>query len=153
LYVARRYDEAKEQLRKTLEMDQGFPQAHVFLGLVYQQEGRDREALAEVQKAVDLSGRPPEILSALGYVYAVSGRREASKILDEMKEQSKRTYVSADWIAIIYAGLGEKDQAFVWLEKAYENHDLPVDLKVDPKWDRLRSDPRFAELLRRVGLA
>lgn len=153
LYVSRRYDQAIEQLQKTLEMDQGFPQTHICLGLVYQQEGRDKEALAEVQKAVDLSGRRPETLSTLGYVYAVSRRREAAKILDELKDLSKRTYVSPDWIAIIYAGLGERDQAFVWLEKAYENHELPVDLKVDPKWDRLRSDTRFAELLRRVGLA
>ena len=90
----------------------------------------------------------------LGHVYAVTGKKsEARTLLDELKQLSAQEYVPATSIALIYAGLGEKDQAFAWLEKGYEEHAFQLQwLKVEPRWDSLRSDPRFADLLRRIGL-
>jgi hypothetical protein len=90
----------------------------------------------------------------LGHVYAVSGKKgEARTVLNELKQLSGQEYVPAYGIALVYAGLGEKDQAFAWLEKAYEEHAFKMAwLKVEPRWDSLRSDPRFADLLRRIGL-
>ena len=93
-------------------------------------------------------------MSGLAHVYAVTGNKgEAQKLLSEMKDLSARQYVPADRIALIYAGLGDKDQAFAWLEKAYDEHSFNMTwLKVEPRWDSLRSDPRFADLVRRIGL-
>ena len=90
----------------------------------------------------------------MGHVYAISDQRgEARKLLDELQEEAKHQYVSPCYIARIYEGLGEKDQAFAWLEKAYEERDSNItNLKVDPGFDSLHSDPRFTDLLRRVGL-
>ena len=91
----------------------------------------------------------------IGYVYAVSGRRdEAVRVLDELKGLSKQRYVSPYHIAMVYSGLGDKEQVFLWLEKAYEDRSQFMTLlKVEPKFDGLRSDPRFTDLMRRVGLS
>ncbi len=151
----RQYDEAIQQFRKTLELDPNFARAHTGLGRVYVQEGRFEEAIAELQKAVSLSGQPEPVLKAvLGHTYAISGKRdEARKVLDEMVELSKRRYVSAYAIAMVYAGLGEKEQAFASLEKAYgERAGRLQYLRADREWDSLRSDSRFADLLRRIRL-
>ncbi len=112
------------------------------------------EAIAEFQKAMTLSGGGTVTVAALGHAYAVSGRRgEAQKVIEQLKELSKRRYVEPSYIVVIYAGLGEKDQAFEWLRKAYEERSFSMlYLKVDPRLDSLRSDPRFTDLLRRVGL-
>jgi len=112
------------------------------------------EAIAEIQKAIDLSGGSPLSLAALGHTYAVWGKRaEAERVLNELKESSKQGYISAYSIAAIHAGLGEKDQAFIWLEKAYEERSgWLIWLRAEPISDPLRSDPRFQDLLRRVGL-
>ena len=153
-YDARQYDQAIEQCQKTLEMDPNFAQAHFTLGQAYEQKARYEEAIAALKKATTLSPGNPFNVSALGHVYAVSGQKsEAMKILDQLKELSRRRYISPHEIAIIYAGLGEKDQAFAWLEKAYADRSwrLPF-LKVEPRFDSLRSDPRFTDLVRRVGL-
>jgi len=150
---ARQYDKAIEQLRKTIEMDQSFYYAHWHLGLAYELKGSLQEAIAEYQKARQLDD-DPWVLALLGHASAVSGKRdEASKILDQLKEMAKQRYVPAYGFAIIYAQLGEKDEAFRWLEKCYQDHsnDL-IGLKIDPFLDSLRSDPRFADLVRRVGL-
>jgi hypothetical protein len=89
----------------------------------------------------------------LGYTYGVSGKREdAQRILDQLMEMSKRFYVPRTFIAAVYVGLGDKDQAFQWLEKAYSERDDLLYLKVAPPWSRLESDPRFTSLVRRVGL-
>src|SRR5262249_39061655 len=106
-----------------------------------------------LQKAVTLSGKANAI-GALGYVYAVSGRKEeAQRVLEELREMSKRRYISAYTIAIVYAGLGEADPAFEWLSKAYEERAQSlIFLKVNPRLHSLRSDPRFADLVRRIGL-
>lgn len=153
-YFARQYDRVIEHCQKTLEIDPDFVPAHFSLGLAYEQKAMYKEAIEELQKAVILSERSPGHLGELGRIYAVSGNRgEAMKILAELKELSKRRHVKPQSIAVVYIGLGEKDHAFEWLEKAYEERDGWVtSLNVDPRVDSLRADPRFADLLRRVGL-
>ncbi len=153
-YLARQYDRAIEQFRKTLEMDPNFAYAHYRLGRTYMQKAMFGEAIVELQKAVALAGGSPFRVASLGQAYALSGKRgEALKILDELKELSKQRQVYPAVIAEIYVGLGEKDQAFAWLEKAYAERSGQLrHLKVEPAYDRLRSDPRFQDLLRRVGL-
>jgi TolB-like protein/Flp pilus assembly protein TadD len=154
-YFARQYDQAIEQCQKTLELDSNFAPAHLFLGWAYVQKARYEEAIAAVKKATLLSPGDLRPLSALGYAYAMSGQTgEAMNILDQLKELSRRRYISPHDRAIIYAGLGEKEQAFAWLDNAYADRSWPLPLlKVDPRFDSLRSDPRFADLVRRIGLA
>jgi eukaryotic-like serine/threonine-protein kinase len=153
LYFARRYDEAIEQCRKTLDMDSTFALAHYRLGSAYEEKGMYREAIAEFRQAAAYSNQHPTVLAALAHAYAVSGDRgEAQKALDELTKLSERRYVSAYGVAVVHAGLGEKEQALRWLEKAVEQRDYMNRLKVDPRLDPLRTDPRFSELLRKVGL-
>jgi serine/threonine protein kinase/tetratricopeptide (TPR) repeat protein len=148
------YDQEMEQCRKTLEMDPSFPLAHACLSDSYKNKRMYKEAVAEMLKAIDLSGGSVVWVSALAQTYALAGRRdEAIKILNELKARSKQEYVSPNLFAYIYAGLGDKDQAFAWLEKAYEERsDLVGGLKVGRQLDPLRSDPRFQDLLRRMNL-
>jgi eukaryotic-like serine/threonine-protein kinase len=148
---ARQYDQAIEQCRKALELDPHFFVLHAFLGLAYVHKFLYKEGIAELEKAVAIS--PSNIsLAFLGYGYAAAGRKvEAQKVLDQLNDLSKRKYVPALHRAMIYAGLAEKDKAFEWLEKAYEEH-LVIAIRVNPAYDPLRSDPRFADLLRRVNL-
>ena len=125
-----------------------------YLGQVYIQKRMYREAVEELQKAITLSERNPDVIATLGNAYAAAGdRQEAEKVINELIESSQRRYVPSYAVATIYAELGRKDEAFAWLEKAYaERSPTLVDLKVDPTLDALRSDPRYVELLRRVGL-
>ena len=151
-YFARQYDQAIEQLRKTLELDSGFVPALTVLGSAYLEKSMYQEAFAEFEKALSIAPGNTQALWRVGYAYAVTGRRaEAQKVLDDL---SKKKYVPAATMAIIYTGLGQKDQAFRWLEKSYEEHDSgPFSfIKVYPIFDPLRSDPRFADLLRRMNL-
>jgi tetratricopeptide (TPR) repeat protein len=135
-----------------MDPNSGF--THWAIGNVYLQKKRYEEAVAEYQKAIPLSGDSPDEPASLGCAYALSGRtREAQQVLAELKERAKRTYISPTVIAFIHISLGEKDQAFALLDKAYEGRDfILVTLKTEPMFDSLRSDPRFAGLLRRVGL-
>jgi len=151
-YCARQYDKTIEESRKALELDQSFSHVHANLGSAYEMKGSFQEAIAEFQKARQL-GDHPLYAALLGRAFAVSGRREkALRMLDELKEIAKQRYDDPLAFAILYAALGEKDQAFQWLERGYQDHALVMtDLKVDPRYDNLRSDPRFADLLRRVG--
>jgi Flp pilus assembly protein TadD len=112
------------------------------------------QAIAESRKAVELSGHGPGAVGGLGLVYATSGRRdEAEQVLGELKEVAKRRYVSASSLASIYARLGDKDAAFEWLEKAYREGAYGIlFLKSEPEFDGLRSEPRFQDVMRRVGL-
>jgi tetratricopeptide (TPR) repeat protein len=113
------------------------------------------EAIAEFQKAVGLLEREPLALHGLGHAYAVSGKRsEARKVLEELHQLREQRYVSAYWIAVVYAGLGENDQAWEWFERAYEERAsfLSHDFKTDPRLDGLRSDPRYQDLQKRMGL-
>jgi DNA-binding winged helix-turn-helix (wHTH) protein/TolB-like protein/Tfp pilus assembly protein PilF len=153
-YISRQYDQAIEQYRKTLELDSGYVSGHLGLGHVYEQKGRYEEAIAEYQKAISLSERTTDALGALGHALAASGKRsEAMKVLDELKHPPKQRYASPYDLAILYVGLGEKEEALRWLEKAYEARASGlIYLKVDPIFDSLRSDPRFAALVQRVGL-
>jgi len=155
LYFARQYDQAITVYQKTLDLDPNFFRAHLFLGQVYEQKGMYANAIAEFEKAISLSRQSTEPLGALGHAYAVSGKRsEAQKIIADLKEMSNRKYVDSYSVAIIHIGLGEKDQAFAWLEKGYEDRSyFSLYARVDPVFDSLRSDPRFASLTRRMGLA
>jgi TolB-like protein/Flp pilus assembly protein TadD len=150
---AQRTDEGIEQLRKTLEMDQTFVVAHHRLATCYERKGMYDAAIAEFQKISDL-GAKTLALSGLGQAYAAAGKRnEAEKALAELQEISRQRYVSPSVFALIYAALGDKDQAFGWLDKSIDEHDLiTARLKVDARFDPLRSDPRFAEIAKRVGL-
>ncbi len=152
LYHARRYDQAIEQIHSALEIDPNFYLAHVMLGMVYEQKAMDREAIAEYEKSVSPSaGSSFRPSAALGRAYALAGRRnEALKIVQQLKALSKRMYVDPDRIADVYMALGDKDQAFAWLEK---EHFPRYGLRADPRFDPLRSDPRFQALLRRAGLS
>ena len=153
LLVTHRYDESIQQSRKTIEMDPSFAMAHYQLGQVFAQMRRYKEAILELQQAIELSGGNRLCISHLAYVYSLSGRRnEAIKILRELKNGSSQRYFNAADIALVYAGLNEKDQAFAWLDKAYEERFNPSIL-LRPAFDVLRSDPRFHVLWRRLGLS
>jgi DNA-binding winged helix-turn-helix (wHTH) protein/TolB-like protein/Flp pilus assembly protein TadD len=153
LLTARRYDEAIEQCRKALEMDPNLGFAHWLLGCAYLWKGMPEQAILAFQKSIPLSGDSPDEPASLGLAYALSGKSgEARKIMEELKQRSKRKYLSSIIIATLHAALGEKDQAFALLDKAYDERDtLLILLKVEPMFDPLRSDPRFTDLLRRVG--
>jgi len=155
LHYARRYDEAIDYLRKTLEMDPNFARVHWYLGMPYEQKGMYKEAIAEFEKALSLSGGSPSMMAALGHAYALAGRGpEARKILAQLQELSRARYISPFDIATVHAGLGDQERAFEWLEKSYADRSWGLfRLKVDPWFDRLRPDPRFANLLRRMNLA
>jgi len=155
LYLARRYDEAIDQYRKALEIDSNFIIAYWMRGLAYEQKSMFKEAIAEFQKAVALSGGAALPIALLGHAYAISRRKdEAQKVLAELNQLSKHVYISSYRIAAIYAGLEETKQAFEWLRRAYEERDSWLTwLRVDPVFDDLRSDRRFQEILKLVGLA
>lgn len=153
-YHARRYDEAIEQCRRVLEMDPSFARALEKLGANYEQQGIYAKAIPAFEKAVEVSGRGPGPLSSLAHGYAVAGRRkQARRLLTELERMAKERYVSAYAFGIVHAGLGEKDQAFEYLNKACDERSsaLPF-LNVNPRLDPLRSDPRFQALLSRIGL-
>jgi TolB-like protein/DNA-binding winged helix-turn-helix (wHTH) protein/Tfp pilus assembly protein PilF len=151
---ARRYDEAIAQLRNVIAMDPNHYQAHWFLSHTYAANKQFDEAIAAAQKAVDLSERSPGALGMLGLVYGLAGKpEEATKVLNELLELNKRRYVTPAALVNVYIGLGNKDQAFVWFEKAFaERSNYLAYLKVFPILDPLRSDPRFNDLIQRVGL-
>ena len=154
LYLSRQYDQAIEVYRRVLDMEPNFSVARLRLGESYEQKGMYEEAIAEYQKALGFS-KDPTIEAWLGHAYAVSGKKDkARKILDELKKIHKRDPHWFFQIAIIYQGLGAKEQAFEWLEKGAEPEAGYLTLlKVDPILDSLRSDPRFGILLNRIGLA
>ena len=154
--MSRQYDQAIEQSRKTLELDPNTSGGHFYLGRGYVQKSMFKEGIAEFEKGLAISPSDSLTLSGLGCAYAVAGRgAEAQKVLEQLNELSKHKYVPAVDRARIYAGLGEKDKAFEWLEKSYDDRSIAgviTFVKVDPTFDPLRSDPRFADLLRRMNL-
>ncbi len=154
LHFAGRHDEAIEQCRKTLEMDPNFAVAHWHIGLAYEQKGMFDEAIAEFQKASTLSGGSPLMKAALGHAYAKANRkREATVILDQLKELSKERYVSSYEVAAIYVALGDHERAFQLLERADKEHSFHlVYLKAWPQFSPVSADPRFQDLVQRIGL-
>ena len=153
LYRGRRPDQAVAQFQKTLELDPNNWIAWTNLGWALISQRKFTEAITDLQRARQIDDNH-YVLAALGQAYALSGnRREALKVIEQMKEWSKQRYVSPHSVALIYVGLGEKDLAFQWLEKGIEVRSEHLGwLKVDPRIDSLRSDPRFTALARRVGL-
>jgi serine/threonine-protein kinase len=151
-YLARQFDESIAQSRKALEMFPNFYISHMSLGMALFQKGDYSAGIGELQKAEAIEPTP-HLIGTLGYAYAKSGRRdEARKSLAELKELSQRRYVASYWIAMIHVGLDEKDEAFAWFEKAYQERSWwLLFIKMDPMVDSLRSDARFIDLMRRVG--
>jgi len=147
LYFAHQYDRAEEQYRKTLEIDPDFAIAHKGLAEVYVQRGLFKEAIEEAQTGVSLSKGSIFIKDDLGYIYALAGREDdALKVMRELHEASTRQYVPPYGIAVIYLGLGKTDLALEWLERAYQERSFVIYLNVDPIFDSLRSNSRFASL-------
>jgi len=152
LYFGGKYDEAIARLRTTLELDSTHAVAHWGLGMALEQKRTYAEAAVEIRKAMEAGGTDPLFIASLGHVYALQGKRqEVRRLLDQLDEESKRSYVSPYHAAVLHAGLGEKDKAFEDLDQAArERSTMLVYLKRDPRLEPLRSDPRFEELLRRV---
>lgn len=150
---ARQYDKASEQLREVMQVEPNFAIARYILGMTYTQTCRPREAVVELE-AARLLDNSPRMISGLGYAYGASGQREkAQKIIQQLNDLSKQRYVSPFAIAIVYAGLGDQDDALTWLEKAYaQRSDVMVILKVYPWLNGLHANPRFIKLQQRVGL-
>jgi tetratricopeptide (TPR) repeat protein len=153
LVFNRRYDQAKEQFGKALELDPNFFQAYWGLGAADLYKSQHQSAIAAMEKAVQLSGRAPLFLATLGEAYAAGGYlQEAQKMLNELQEVAKDRYVSPYAVAHIHAALGSKEEALHWLETAYQEHAVHMMcLKTDPRLDDLRSDRRFQDLLRRMN--
>jgi TolB-like protein/DNA-binding winged helix-turn-helix (wHTH) protein/Flp pilus assembly protein TadD len=152
-FAAHDYDRAIASLRKAIDMDPNFPRAHWYLGGVYVQKGMWQEAMTEFQKATTLDPDDPDYLAWLGHAYAAVGKtREATAVLERLKSTASRRYVSPFEMAALCTGLHRKDDAFVWLEKGYEERDSYMAcLRFEPSLDPLRSDPRFQDLLRRMN--
>jgi tetratricopeptide (TPR) repeat protein len=153
-YYTHQNDQAIDQCRRAIVMDPQFVGGHVVLGRANEQKGAYAEAIAELKQALQLSEGGSSELAALGHVYAQSGdRAEAEKILKELNTRSAQTYVQPIWIAVIQAALGNKEEAFSWLRKAVGDRSVwLIYLRVDPIFDSLRTDARFADLTRQVGL-
>lgn len=150
LYFARKYDQTIDQCHKALELDQKFGITRWILGHAYEQKGMFNEAIQQFQETVNQSG--DIAIGCLGHVYAVAGEKDkALKIANDLEKRSLSTYVSPYYCGLIYAGLGDNNLAFEWLERAFDQHSSPLMyLKVEPQLDNLRTDPRFDQLLNRL---
>jgi TolB-like protein len=153
---ARDYDRAIEQGRRTIEMDPNFIPARLYTGIAYERKGLYEESATELEKALNLAtgARSAVILATLGHTFALAGRRsEARRLLHKLAKLTKNQYVSSFTVGLIHAAMDEKDEAFKWLEKAYQERDnWLIYLKVDSRLDSLRFDSRFVELVSKVGL-
>jgi len=153
-YFAGQYDEATEQLKKTVDLEPRFYPAYFWLGQAFEQKKMLTEAIETYQKGISQSERNPSLIAALGHAYAVAGQHDkAQESLTELAKLSKGRYIDPYYFAMVYAGLGDKDQTFAWLEKTFqERSTYLIWLKVEPLFDPMRDDPRFQDLLRRIGL-
>ena len=153
-HLAHQHEQTVEFANKALELDPSFPIAHARLGFAYALTGRPREAVAAFQRAVAASNNSPSNLAGLAYSYALAGdRQRAQTIVTALLERSRHEYVPAFELAVVYAGLGNSNEAIAWLERAYDEHSFGLaHIKVDPSLDPLRADPRFQEILQRMNL-
>ncbi len=154
-YYAGRYDPAIEQFRRANELDANFARAHLRLGMAYVQVGRYDEALAEYRKTREVSGDTPQISAHIAHALAVSGKKsEARALLADFNQRVTRQYIPPYSIALVHIGLGETEAAFAWLEKAFADHSSEmIYFKIEPMLAPLRSDSRYQDILRRMGLA
>jgi TolB-like protein len=153
-YFSRDYDQSVSQYQAALDMDLNFSSAHLWLAQVYEQKGLFEQAIEELKTGMRLSGDSTFALARLGHGYAMAGQKdEAHAVLNELNALSGQRYVSPDDVAMVHVGLQENDEAFAWLQRAFEQRSLWLGyLNVEPQLDPLRSDQRFEELIRRVGL-
>ncbi|HVH15515.1 MAG TPA: tetratricopeptide repeat protein [Candidatus Angelobacter sp.] len=153
LYLSRQYDDAIDHYRKVVESDPAFVPARLWFGRPFMQKGMFKEAIEQVEQAVKLSKESTVSLATLAQAYASAGNNaEAQKILDRLLDRSKKQYVPSYWIALVQMSLESRDQALIWLERAYhERSSWLVWANVEPRFDTLRSEPRFTRLLARIG--
>jgi len=153
-YMARDYARSIEYAQRTLDMEAACSAAHLTLGLAYEQSGRLDEAVTACRVAYGRSGRNPAAAAALGHALAVGGEgREALALLDELRARAERGYVSPYCVALLHAGLGDAASAIASLQQALEAHDYwLVWMAREPRFDGLRDDPRFEDILLRMGL-
>jgi tetratricopeptide (TPR) repeat protein len=149
-----KFDATIEQGKKIIELDPNFPKGYEELGLGYLAKRQYPEAITQFQKGTELGGRARRSLAYLGFALAASGKRdEALVILKELQGKYQKHEALAQDVAAVYVGLGEKEQAFAWLEKGFQDHSGQLGrIRWEPPWDSLRSDPRYGELLKRMGL-
>lgn len=154
LYYAGKYDEAIRRFRQALEADSRFYWANLWIGQALVEQGKYLEAIAEIERAVTLSGRNTRAIATLGNAFGLAGRRtEAQAILNGLRTRSRQTYVSAFYLALVYAGVGMRDQAMEQLEKAVEERQpYLAGLNVEPPFLGLHDDPRFQAIVRRIGI-
>jgi serine/threonine-protein kinase len=153
LYCLRRYDQAIDQYRKTVELDTNWPWGYYEIGVVLEVQGQWEEAISEYQVALRLANEKFVIMGDLGRCYARAGRREdALEALRVLREYSKKGYAVSFSIADVYYGLGDMDQVFSWYDKVIEDYETGISTITDPQYDGLRSDPRYAALMKKVGL-
>lgn len=156
LYFERKYDEAIELIKETQNLEPNFTLGYGLLGSIYREKGMNDQLVAAWRKGSSLEGGgfSEEQVNVLGKAYKESGiKGYLRKHVELLQERAREKYVSPIFIAMDYASLGEKELALMWLDKAYEERSSwMVEIGVDPNYDSLRDDPRFQELLRRVGL-
>ena len=152
-FLKRDYDRALEQCRKNLEIEPSFFWVYMGFGWMYEEMGMFERAIPEFQKAVELTRGTTGTLAGLGHAYGLAGReKEALEIIERLQDESQQSYVVPYDVALVYAGLSDKEQALAWLERAYEaRFGWLIWINVEPKWDFLRADPRFQSLLRGIG--
>ena len=155
LYLSRQYERAIEAYRHTVELDPGFVQARLWFGRPYLQKGMFSEAIAELRQAVQLSNSSTMSVAVLAHAHAAAGHREeALRLLGDLQARAREKYVPSYWIALVHTGLGDLDKAIEWMNKAYAERSAWLAWSnVEPRFDVLRGDPRFRELLRKVGFA
>ncbi len=154
LFMGGDYDQSIKELQATIELNPRFANAHLYLSRTYQVKKMYREAITEYRKTLQFVPNYPVALAGIGNIYGILKEREAAqRMLDTLTMLSSKQFVTSYGVALVYAGLGDKDKAFQWLDKSYEERsNFLVWLKVEPRWAPIRSDKRYAELVRRVGL-